>query len=127
MNLEELERDFTRDGENILEIESKQTQLPIESPALLQIFEKMVTIRSFENKVKELRLKGMNRYEIVNVLKPKLKGSTPSPSGVYNILRREGLNRLKPQMKQNKRKIIKEKAGESPAFFMFRIGESGGT
>jgi transposase InsO family protein len=65
-----------------------------------------------ENKVKELRLKGMNRYEIVNVLKPKLKGSTPSPSGVYNILRREGLNRLQPQMQENKRQIIKEKAGQ---------------
>ncbi len=65
-----------------------------------------------EQKVIQLRLKGLNRYEIVNVLKPKLKKFTPSPSGVYNIIRREGLNRLKPKMKENKRKIIKEKAGE---------------
>lgn len=65
-----------------------------------------------EEKVKELRLRGLNRYEIVSLLKPKLKKFTPSPSGVYNILRREGLNRLKPKMKENKRKIIKEKAGE---------------
>jgi len=65
-----------------------------------------------ENKVIELRLKGLNRYEIVSVLKPKLKKFTPSPSGVYNIIRREGLNRLKPKMKESKRKIIKEKAGE---------------
>jgi len=65
-----------------------------------------------EYKVKELRLKGMSRYEIVNVLRPKLKDSTPSPSGVYNILKRHGLNRLQPKMKANKRKIIKEKAGE---------------
>lgn len=65
-----------------------------------------------ENKVKELRLNGLSRYEIVSVLKPKLKGFTPSPSGVYNILRRNGLNRLKPKMKESKRRIIKKKAGE---------------
>lgn len=65
-----------------------------------------------ENKVIELRLKGMNRYEIVSVLKPRLKQFTPSPSGVYGIIKREGLNRLNPKMKENKRKIIKEKAGE---------------
>jgi transposase InsO family protein len=65
-----------------------------------------------EHKVTELRDKGMNRYEIVNVLKPRLKQFTPSPSGVYNIIKRHGLNRLTPKMKQSKREIIKEKAGE---------------
>jgi len=65
-----------------------------------------------ENKVIALREKGNNRYEIVSILKPELKQFTPSPSGVYNILRRHGINRLKPKMKQEKRKIIKEKAGE---------------
>lgn len=65
-----------------------------------------------ENKVVELRKRGMNRYEIVSVLKPKLKQFTPSPSGVYNIIKRFNLNRLTPKMKQNKRKIIKTKAGE---------------
>jgi hypothetical protein len=65
-----------------------------------------------ENKVAELREKGNNRYEIVNILKPSLKGHTPSPSGVYNILKRKGMNRLTPVMKKNKRKIIKERAGE---------------
>lgn len=65
-----------------------------------------------ENKVIEIREKGINRYEIVNILKPRLKKFTPSPSGVYNIIKRHGLNRLKPKMKQNKRRIIKEKAGE---------------
>jgi transposase InsO family protein len=65
-----------------------------------------------ENKVKELRLKGNNRYEIVSILQPSLKKFTPSPSGVYSILKRHGLNRLKPPMKASKRKIIKEKAGE---------------
>jgi transposase InsO family protein len=65
-----------------------------------------------ENKVAELREKGNNRYEIVNILKPSLKGHTPSPSGVYNILKRKGMNRLTPVMKKNKRKIIKNRAGE---------------
>lgn len=65
-----------------------------------------------EQKVIEERLKGNNRYEIHEILKSKLKKHTPKPSGIYNILRRENLNRLKPKMKANKRKIIKEKAGE---------------
>jgi transposase InsO family protein len=65
-----------------------------------------------EAKVKELREKGMNRYEIVNVLSPELKELTPSPSGVYTILKRHALNRLKPPMMEEKRRIIKEKAGE---------------
>lgn len=65
-----------------------------------------------ENKVIQLRQKGLNRHEIVHILKPKLKCHTPSPSGVYNIFKRHGLNRLQPTMKKNKRQIIKEKAGE---------------
>ena len=70
------------------------------------------TIPFIENKVIELREKGLNRYEIVSILKPKLNTFTPSASGVYNIIKRKGLNRLSPKMKANKRKIIKEKAGE---------------
>ncbi len=65
-----------------------------------------------EQKVLEQRLRGLNRYEIVRVLTYKLGSKTPSPSGVYQILKRNGLNKLKKQMKQNKRRIIKEKAGE---------------
>lgn len=59
-----------------------------------------------------LRLKGNNRYEIVAILKPTLKHSCPSPSGVYNILKRHNLNKMTPTIKQEKRRIIKEKAGE---------------
>ena len=65
-----------------------------------------------ENKVVALRENGLNRYDIVHILKPQLKKNTPSPSGVYNIFKRHGINRLRPPMKQNKRRIIKEKAGE---------------
>jgi len=65
-----------------------------------------------ENKVIELRQKGNSKHEIVNILKPRLHKFTPSASGVYNISKRYGLNRLTPPMKQNKRKIIKEKMGQ---------------
>ena len=65
-----------------------------------------------ENKVVELRKRGNNRYEIHSILKPSLKQHTPSPSGIYNILKRNQLNRLTPPMKQSKRQIIKTKAGE---------------
>lgn len=69
-------------------------------------------IKFIENKVIELREKGNSKLEIVNILKPSLHKFTPSASGVYNICKRYGLNRLTPKMKQNKRKIIKEKMGQ---------------
>lgn len=69
-------------------------------------------IQFIENKVIELRKKGNSRHEIVSILKPSLHKFTPSASGVYNICKRHGLNRLTPKMKVNKRKIIKEKMGE---------------
>lgn len=65
-----------------------------------------------EDKVIEQRHKGMNRYEIVSALRGDLGEKTPSASGVYQVLRRHGLNRLRKQMKEEKRKIIKHKAGE---------------
>ena len=65
-----------------------------------------------ENKVIELRKKGNNKYEIVNILKPTLTKFTPSPSGVYNICKRHQLNRLTPVIKASKRKIIKQRIGQ---------------
>lgn len=65
-----------------------------------------------EEEVKGLRLKGMSRFEICHVLRSKGGSSIPSPSGVYKIIRRHGLNRLRSKMKEEKRRIIKEKAGE---------------
>lgn len=69
-------------------------------------------IRFIENKVLELRERGNSKLEIVSILKPSLHKFTPSPSGVYNICKRHGLNRLTPKMKQSKRKIIKERMGQ---------------
>jgi len=69
-------------------------------------------VKFIENKVIELRKKGNSKLEIVNILKPSLHKFTPSPSGVYNICKRYGLNRLTVKMKRNKRKIIKERMGQ---------------
>ena len=64
-----------------------------------------------ENKIIELRKAGLNKYDISSLLKTKLK-LAPSPSGVYNVFKRHNLNILLPKMKENKRKIIREKAGD---------------
>lgn len=69
-------------------------------------------IKFIENQVIAKRKLGINKFEIREILKPKLKHFTPSPSGIYNICKRYGLNRLTKPMKQTKRRIIKEKAGE---------------
>jgi hypothetical protein len=69
-------------------------------------------VKFIENKVIELRQKGNSKQEIVSILRPSLKKHTPSASGVYNICKRYGLNRLAPKHKANKRKIIKERMGQ---------------
>ena len=52
------------------------------------------TLKFIENKVIEQRLLGNNRYEIYNILKPILKDSTPSYSCIYQIFKRENLNKM---------------------------------
>jgi hypothetical protein len=68
--------------------------------------------QEIEALVLEERSKGCNKFEIASILRPALKDKTPSVSGVYNILKRHGKNRLNKPMKEEKRRIIKEKAGE---------------
>lgn len=58
------------------------------------------------------RVKGLNKYEICAVLTAKGLSYVPSPSGIYNICKRAGLARLKTVHKQEKRQIIKAKAGQ---------------
>ncbi len=68
-----------------------------------------------EEEVLELRRNGVNRYEVCYILNPLLRKRGQkelSPSKVYRIFKKNGMNRLRPKMKENKRKIIKEKAGE---------------
>ena len=43
---------------------------------------------------------------------PQLKDKCPSPSAIYRSTRRYNLNPMQPKIKANKRKIIKQKAGE---------------
>src|SRR5262245_8692504 len=52
------------------------------------------------------REKGCNKYEIYSLLQARLKEQTPSPSGIYNILKRHGKNRLSRPMQEEKRRII---------------------
>lgn len=65
-----------------------------------------------ENDVVELRMNGTNRYEISSILKSQLGKFAPSPSGVYNVLKRNKLNVLTPPVKEIKKKIIKMRCGE---------------
>lgn len=65
-----------------------------------------------EQQVLELRDKGCNKFEINSQLKHKSNTFTPSPSGIYNILKRNGRNRLKPADREVKQKIIKERMGQ---------------
>jgi len=65
-----------------------------------------------EQLVLEMRQLGCNKFEIASQLKQKSDNFNPSPSGVYNILKRYNRNRLKPADKEVKRKIIKERMGQ---------------
>lgn len=58
------------------------------------------------------REKGCNKFEIHSILKASLEERTPSYSGIYKILKRHGKNQLSVPMKDEKRRIIQEKAGE---------------
>lgn len=68
--------------------------------------------KEIEELVLREREKGCNKFEITSILRPTLQGKTPSPSGVYQILKRYGKNKLVKPMLEEKRRIIKEKAGE---------------
>lgn len=59
----------------------------------------------------EERKAGHNRYGICAALREK-RHNPPSPSTVYQVLKRHGLNRVTKPMIEEKRRIIKEKVGE---------------
>lgn len=62
-------------------------------------------------KVREVRNKGYNRFDISMILK--LKESIEiSPSSVYRLTKKLGINRLDTRIKEEKRKIIKMACGE---------------
>ena len=59
---------------------------------------------AIELAVTEERKKGCNRYEIFDILKKRFSGLTPSPSCIYKILKRYGMNKLSVKMKEEKKK-----------------------
>jgi hypothetical protein len=50
------------------------------------------------NKIEELRNQGFGRFEIHDLMLPRFGKLTPSPTTIYNILLRKGLNKLDPRM-----------------------------
>src|SRR6218665_1093562 len=75
-------------------------------------FKRRRPCEQLEQKVIDLRNLGNNKYEISAILRGQKSNFTPSASGVYNICRRHGLNKLRVAMKQEKRRIIKERMGQ---------------
>jgi hypothetical protein len=64
-----------------------------------------------EAEIVACRHRGMNRYEIHAALRER-RDTLPSPSTIYRVLKRYQLNRRTPAMREEKRRIIKDKLGE---------------
>lgn len=64
-----------------------------------------------EAEIAAARRLGLNRYEIYAVLAER-RPDPPSSSAIYRALRRQGTNRRDKPMQEEKRRIIREKAGE---------------
>ena len=79
------------------------------------------TYSAIENAVLKARESGFSRFEIHMRLKPVLKRLTPSPSTIYNILRRHGVSKLRPTQKRCKRMIIKEHKGDLIHFDCYHL------
>lgn len=62
-------------------------------------------------RLKALRAKGYNRYDIAYLLK-KRHDIDFSSSGIYRLMRKLGINKLNPKIKEEVRRIIKKEAGE---------------
>jgi hypothetical protein len=62
-------------------------------------------------RIKESRSKGYNRYDIQQFLK-QYENVEISPSSIYRLMKKLGLNRLNPKIKLEHRKIIKMNAGD---------------
>ena len=69
------------------------------------------TPEGIEAEIVACRQRGMNRYEIHAALREQ-RDTLPSPSTIYRVLKRYGLNRRTPAMREEKRRIIKDKLGD---------------
>ena len=64
-----------------------------------------------ESEIVACRKRGMNRYEVHAALRAR-RDTVPSPSTIYRVFKRYQLNRRTPAMREEKRRIIKDKIGE---------------
>lgn len=65
-----------------------------------------------EEQIVELRKKGNNRYEIRSILINSGLKVAPSPTTIYNICKRNGLNKLNKSQKQERKSYVMSKVGE---------------
>jgi transposase InsO family protein len=65
-----------------------------------------------ENRIIELRLLGFNRFEIQRIIKEEKLETIPSLTTIYNYAKKHKLNILNKKMKEEKVRIIREKAGD---------------
>ena len=103
--------------QNFMKVYHRYKANPVESMLVPQKrgpkYKTRRTDLSIEKKVLHFRDFGNNRYEIVQLLKS--EKIEISPSTVYNICKRYGVNKLKQEQKDEKRRIIRiimEKIGE---------------
>lgn len=75
-------------------------------------YQKRRTDLEIEKMIIELRKQGNNRYSIRTMLKKQFFGLAPCETTIYNICRRNNLNRLTKSEKKEKRKIIMSRVGE---------------
>ena len=62
--------------------------------------------------IKPMSTLEMEEAELIEILKPKFKQFRTSPSTIYSICKRYKKSKLTVKMEEEKRQIIKEKAGE---------------
>ena len=94
--------------QNFMKIYHRYKQNPCEYNLLPQKRGPKYQIRrtdiNVEKLIIELRLQGNSRYEIKEILKQKDYLVAPSPTTIYNICRKHGLNRLRKSEKTERRK-----------------------
>lgn len=61
--------------------------------------------------IREIRSKGYNRYDLSDIIKRE-RLIDISPSSMYRLMKRLGINRLNLKIKEEKRKIVKTHSGE---------------
>ena len=102
--------------QNFMKIYHRYKQNPCEYNLLPQKRGPKYQIRrtdlNVEKLIIELRKQGNSRYAIKEILKQKDYLVAPSPTTIYNICRKHGLNKLRKSEKIERRKIIMSKIGE---------------